>query len=108
MLRLEGERLDAYSAVEATYNKEVATKFIEAMDAIVSEFSSNKMLDTVAVALLVSKSILGQYAEQAYPNKHTAPVDLRNLLYYTEQNMASLAQQFMDNRDKEEPSMLIL
>ena len=109
MLHLSQDKLEAYNAIEMTHNAQVAEAFIKAMDLISPDDATTKVLDTVAVSMLISKAALGVYIDSQYPdcNSHEVPVDLRNLCYYLQQCSASLSAQYIDKRQEQHGGLIL-
>ena len=94
------EMADAYHTIKSAYNSVVADKLFEAHTALLAR--DPKMFDAVSVSMLLCRSILGTYVEKAYEGEkaHDIPGDLRNVLYYLEQSLASLSLKYQEDRAK--------
>lgn len=103
MLELTGDKLEAHNVISSTFTEEIADNFITCMGHFNEDYDGPGLVKCVAVAMLIARSVLGQFVESVYAGDvHKAPVDIKNLGYYLEQNLASLSQHYLSQKHGEE------
>jgi len=89
----------AHEQVSEIFNEDVADLYIKGIDFLINDAAPVR--DTMSVILLLTKAIVGSFIEKNFPNRQEGPIELRNLMYYSEQAIAQLASTYHSQETKE-------